>query len=61
MLTRNKGVGYVSWNGATDVDRWAVYAGNSSSSLVKGAVAMRSGFETEFTFPVEHHNVRAYG
>jgi len=42
--------GYVSWNGATDVTGWNVYAGptNSSKALVwMGQVGFR-GFETRF-------------
>ena len=46
------GAGYVSWNGATDVDAWNVYtsaASNQAFSL-KGKVLKR-GFETMFNVP----------
>lgn len=38
---------YVSWNGATGVDRWRILAGKRASSLRSVAVGYRSGFETE--------------
>ena len=37
---------YVSWNGATQVAKWQVLAGNSSSSLKVVATKPRAGFET---------------
>ncbi|MBO0812795.1 MAG: arylsulfotransferase family protein, partial [Microlunatus sp.] len=38
---------YVSWNGATHVDRWKVMAGAQPSALHRRAVVPRSGFETQ--------------
>ena len=43
--------GYVSWNGATDVTSWVVYAGSSNSSLKAVGRAYKMGFETEFPIP----------
>lgn len=37
---------YVSWNGATEVKTWRVYAAKSASSLSPVASQPRSGFET---------------
>jgi hypothetical protein len=37
---------YASWNGATDVDSWAVLAGSSPSSLARAGTGRRTGFET---------------
>ncbi|KAF2716516.1 hypothetical protein K431DRAFT_289338, partial [Polychaeton citri CBS 116435] len=39
---------YVSWNGATEVEDWAVYAGQSDTGLQKVGVAKKMGFETKF-------------
>jgi hypothetical protein len=38
---------YVSWNGATQVARWRVLAGTSSTSLKVVATHARAGFETD--------------
>lgn len=38
---------YASWNGATEVQSWEVYLGNSERELRKVATAARNGFETE--------------
>lgn len=44
--------GYVSWNGATDVTQYRIYAGSSASSLSStGVVFDKKGFETEFVVP----------
>ncbi|KIW91154.1 uncharacterized protein Z519_08049 [Cladophialophora bantiana CBS 173.52] len=43
--------GYVSWNGATDVTAWMVYAGATNNSLNAVGRAMKFGFETEFAVP----------
>lgn len=43
--------GYVSWNGATDVTGYTVYAGNSENSLKFIGNFEKKGFETEFTLP----------
>jgi Arylsulfotransferase (ASST) len=37
---------YVSWNGATQVAKWRVLAGNSSNSLKPVKTSARGGFET---------------
>jgi len=37
---------YASWNGATQVTSWTVYAGKTQTSLVEVASARRAGFET---------------
>jgi hypothetical protein len=37
---------YASWNGATEVAKWQVLAGNTASKLKKVATKRRSGFET---------------
>jgi hypothetical protein len=42
---------YASWNGATRVASWAVYAGSSTASLPFVAEAPRSGFETAIALP----------
>jgi Arylsulfotransferase (ASST) len=42
---------YASWNGATNVQRWQVLAGPSSTSLRPVAVAPFSGFETRIEVP----------
>jgi hypothetical protein len=39
--------GYVSWNGATDVDEWYIYLGNGKEEELIGK-ASRKGFETAF-------------
>jgi hypothetical protein len=52
VLTRNgRTVAYVSWNGATDVARWQVLAGNAPDSLAVVAQARRRGFETAIRLP----------
>ncbi|KAJ9502842.1 hypothetical protein H2202_001964 [Exophiala xenobiotica] len=49
--------GYVSWNGATDVTRWLVYAGTSNANANANATlkavgsVRKEGFETEFVVP----------
>ncbi|GAM82965.1 hypothetical protein ANO11243_009510 [Dothideomycetidae sp. 11243] len=43
-------VGYVSWNGATHVEGYNVYAGSDVSVLKLVGVAVKKGFETEFRF-----------
>lgn len=42
----NNGTVYVSWNGATEVAKWRVLAGTSSSHLKVVATDARAGFET---------------
>ena len=43
--------GYVSWNGATDVVQYAIYADLGNGEMVKVAIIAREGFETEFVVP----------
>ena len=40
--------GYVSWNGATDVDAWVVLEGPAADQLVQVSQVEYKGFETEF-------------
>lgn len=40
--------GYVSWNGATDVEGWAVSVGGSPSGVVGVGEVRYQGFETGF-------------
>lgn len=40
--------GYVSWNGATDVEGWKVSAGDSAGKLVGVGEVRYAGFETGF-------------
>ncbi len=42
---------YASWNGATEVDRWAVLGGAAKNSLSVLGVAPKAGFETQITVP----------
>ena len=42
---------FVSWNGATDIDGWAVYAGDAGDKLESKGVAEKKGFETVFKMP----------
>lgn len=44
-------LGYVSWNGATDVTDWVVYAGVTADSLEIVGHAEKAGFETRFAIP----------
>ncbi|KEF59332.1 uncharacterized protein A1O9_04176 [Exophiala aquamarina CBS 119918] len=44
-------IGYVSWNGATDVTDWVVYAGATENSLEMVGHAKKAGFETQFAVP----------
>ncbi|KAK3715250.1 hypothetical protein LTR37_007217 [Vermiconidia calcicola] len=39
---------FVSWNGATDVNSWAVFKGDDKDSLKSAGVAKKQGFETVF-------------
>lgn len=43
--------GYVSWNGATDVEGWNVYAGLSIDSVKHLGTVENKGFETMFVLP----------
>ena len=42
-------VGYVSWNGATGVQRWVVFAGPVGAELERVGSVRSRGFETRFT------------
>ena len=42
------GRGLVSWNGATDVEKWVVYAGKQRVGLQEVGSVRYRGFETEF-------------
>jgi len=44
--SRGRTTVYASWNGATQVARWQVWAGATPTSLTKVAAANRNGFET---------------
>ena len=44
---RDRTTVYVSWNGATDVARWRILAGNDASHLTPLATAAKKGFETK--------------
>ena len=46
-----------SWNGATDVARWAVLAGRDSAALRRVAVVPRTGFETRTRIRTRHSRV----
>jgi Arylsulfotransferase (ASST) len=40
---------YVSWNGATELDTWTVFAGQTANALKKAGSQRHSGFETMIT------------
>jgi hypothetical protein len=42
---------YMSWNGATDVATWELFAGSSAKTLRFIGTASRRGFETKITAP----------
>ena len=43
-------LGYVSWNGATDVEEWVVYEGWTENRLSQVSRIGYKGFETQFSF-----------
>ena len=52
VVTHNgRSVAYVSWNGATDVATWQVFAGTSQDGMDVVARARRRGFETGIRLP----------
>ena len=53
------GKGYVSWNGATDVEAWVVYEGASVERLEEVGKVRFRGFETEFGVVEEFVQVAA--
>ena len=50
--------GYVSWNGATEVQEWALYVGDSADGLSQVQVFENNGFETEFVVPASAKYVK---
>lgn len=48
---------YVSWNGATEVESWNIYAGVSPENLVRIGRALAYGFETVIEIPEEMSNL----
>lgn len=42
---------YVSWNGATEVRRWQLFAGDSTTSMHAVGTYDKTGFETQLTVP----------
>lgn len=42
-------VGYTSWNGATEVESWAILEGESFETLVEVERVRKTGFETTFS------------
>jgi hypothetical protein len=45
------GRAYVSWNGATEVDRWELLVGASADGLHRAATVAKKGFETAIPIP----------
>jgi hypothetical protein len=43
----------MSWNGATDVESWTVYAGSNVTSLAKAISVPNGGFETSVNLAKE--------
>lgn len=48
---------YVSWNGATEVDRWQVLTGSGPDALEPVATQAREGFETPITVSTDEPRV----
>jgi Arylsulfotransferase (ASST) len=48
---------YASWNGATQVASWVVFAGSSSQRLSRVASSSRTGFETAISLASKSYNV----
>jgi hypothetical protein len=46
---------YASWNGATNVAKWRVYAGNSPYDMPAVATAKKKGFETAIKAPARQY------
>lgn len=51
VLIVEEGFGYVSWNGATDIDSYHLLSGGDPTTLARRGCFHRRGFETKF--PVE--------
>jgi hypothetical protein len=49
---------YMSWNGATEVASWELFAGSSPSTLQSVGRAPKRGFETRMTAPGDPHFVQ---
>jgi hypothetical protein len=52
-----KATAYASWNGATQVARWVVFAGSSSLRLSRVATRSRTGFETSISLGSKNYKV----
>lgn len=63
VVVAKDGKAYMSWNGATDVTSWQVYAGDSETTLTPVGTPPKSGFETIFELPPRSNfvQVSAYG
>jgi hypothetical protein len=61
-LADGRRVAYVSWNGATEVDHWQLFAGARARSLRAVRKVARRGFETPVLVPSDddHVSVVAY-
>jgi len=57
-ISRGTTTVWASWNGATDVARWTVLGGNSSTSLTPVGGAAASGFETAIGVSGAHRFVQ---
>ncbi len=51
---------YMSWNGATAVDRYVVYGGMDEANLATTAEVLRSGFETAYTLDLSQEDERCF-
>jgi hypothetical protein len=43
------GVGYMSWNGATNISHWEIYEGTTADNLARSRSVIKLGFETNAT------------
>lgn len=50
---------YMSWNGATDVHRWVIYAGQLESKMKPVAIVQKAGFETQVSLPAKVKYIQA--
>lgn len=48
--------GYVSWNGATNVKYYVLYAGHKKGAMKPIGIFEKLGFETEFNIPQIYEN-----
>lgn len=55
--------GYVSWNGATNVDEWVIYEGKMEDNLSYAGRIGYKGFETQFIvqYPCVQVAAKVYG